>query len=105
MLEGIKSRKVGAACLDVYEEESDIFFEDFSGHIVEDDTLARLITMPNVLVTSHQAFLTQEALGNIAETTFKNIMEFFENGRSNNELFYRCGRVETCKKHRQDKCF
>ncbi|MBQ4082300.1 MAG: 2-hydroxyacid dehydrogenase [Clostridia bacterium] len=105
LLEGIKSRKVGAACLDVYEEESDIFFEDFSGHIVEDDTLARLITMPNVLVTSHQAFLTQEALGNIAETTFKNIIEFFENGRSNNELCYRCGRVETCKKHRQDKCF
>ena len=105
LLEGIKSRKIGAACLDVYEEESDIFFEDFSGHIVEDDTLARLITMPNVLVTSHQAFLTEEALANIAETTVNNIVEFFQTGRSKNELCYRCGRVETCKKNRQDRCF
>lgn len=73
LLSGIKSRKIGAACLDVYEEESDFFFEDFSGHILEDDTLARLISMPNVIVTSHQAFLTEEALCNIAETTLYNI--------------------------------
>ena len=66
LLMGIKSRKVGAACLDVYEEESDIFFEDNSGHIMEDDTLARLISMPNVIVTSHQAFLTEADLENIA---------------------------------------
>ncbi len=105
LLEGIKSRKVGAACLDVYEEESDIFFEDYSGHIVEDDTLARLITMPNVLVTSHQAFLTEEALSNIAETTINNINDFFEKGTSVNELCYRCGRVDTCKNHRTNKCF
>ncbi len=105
LLEGIKSRKVGAACLDVYEEEGDIFFEDFSGHIVEDDTLARLITMPNVLVTSHQAFLTEEALDNIAETTMDNIREFFATGCCKNELCYRCGRVETCKKERCHKCF
>ena len=76
LLMGIKSRKVGAACLDVYEEESDIFFEDFSGHIIDDDILARLISMPNVLVTSHQAFLTEEALENIAETTVNNIVQF-----------------------------
>lgn len=88
LLEGIKSRKVGAACLDVYEEESDIFFEDFSGHIVDDDTLARLISMPNVLVTSHQAFLTEEALGNIAETTVNNIVEISKNGTSSNEICY-----------------
>ncbi len=75
LVEGIKSRKVGGACLDVYEEESDLFFEDFSGHIVDDDTLARLISMPNVIVTSHQAFLTAEALKNIAETTTENIGE------------------------------
>lgn len=105
LLEGIKSRKIGAACLDVYEEESDIFFEDYSGHIVDDDTLARLITMPNVLVTSHQAFLTNEALGNIAQTTIQNIEEFFEKGTSANELCYRCGRVDTCKNHRINKCF
>ncbi|MBQ8605490.1 MAG: 2-hydroxyacid dehydrogenase [Clostridia bacterium] len=105
LLEAIKSRKVGAACLDVYEEESDIFFEDFSGHIVEDDTLARLITMPNVIVTSHQGFLTSEALTNIAETTVSNIKEFFESGKCVNELCYRCGKIENCKKVRCEKCF
>lgn len=88
LLEGIKARRIGAACLDVYEEESEFFFEDFSGHIVEDDTLARLITMPNVLVTSHQAFLTEEALQNIAETTVQNLTEFFTSGSCENELVY-----------------
>ncbi len=102
LLEGIKSRKVGAACLDVYEEESDFFFEDFSGHIMEDDTLARLISMPNVIVTSHQAFLTEEALSNIAETTVNNIVSFFENNQCENELCYRCGNTEDCK---TGKCF
>ena len=67
LLEGIKARQIGAACLDVYEEEGDVFFNDFSGHIIADDVLARLISMPNVIVTSHQAFLTEEALNNIAE--------------------------------------
>lgn len=88
LLEGIKSRKVGAACLDVYEEESELFFEDNSGHILEDDILARLISMPNVIVTSHQAFLTEEALENIAETTVRNIVDFTENGQSPNEICY-----------------
>ena len=86
LLNGIKDRQVGGACLDVYEEESDLFFEDNSGHILEDDTLARLITMPNVLVTSHQAFLTEEALENIAETTVQNILEFFKTGECKNEV-------------------
>ena len=88
LLDGIKSRKVGAACLDVYEEESDVFFEDNSGHIMEDDTLARLITMPNVIVTSHQAFLTDEALTNIAEVTIKNIIDFFTLGKCENQVCY-----------------
>ncbi len=105
LLEGIKSRKIGGACLDVYEEESDIFFEDFSGHIVDDDTIARLISMPNVIVTSHQAFLTAEALGNIADTTLNNIKEMQANGYSQNELCYRCGKIENCKKDRNCKCF
>ena len=105
LLEGIKSRKIGAACLDVYEEESDIFFEDFSGHIVDDDTLARLISMPNVIVTSHQAFLTEEALGNIAETTISNIKEILGNGCSKNELCYHCGNTANCKAQRLGKCF
>ncbi len=86
LLAGIKSRKVGAACLDVYEEEADFFFEDFSGHILEDDILARLISMPNVIVSSHQAFLTEEALSNIAETTVNNIIELERNGNSENQL-------------------
>ncbi|MBO4949133.1 MAG: 2-hydroxyacid dehydrogenase [Peptococcaceae bacterium] len=88
LLEGIKTRKVGAACLDVYEEESDLFFEDNSGHIVHDDILARLISMPNVLITSHQAFLTKEALENIAETTISGIENYFKNGILQNEVAY-----------------
>ena len=86
LLAGIKSRQVGAACLDVYEEESDLFFEDNSGHILEDDTLARLISMPNVIVTSHQAFLTSEALENIAETTIKNLTDLENTGHCEYEL-------------------
>lgn len=78
LLRGIKERKIGTACLDVYEEESDLFYEDRSGHILGDDTLARLISMPNVLVTAHHAFLTEEALQSIAETTVRNILDFFD---------------------------
>ncbi len=85
LIKGIKEKKVGAACLDVYEEESEFFFEDFSGHIVHDDTLTRLIAMPNVIVTSHQAFLTKEALESIAETTVENIESFFS-GHTVNEV-------------------
>ena len=102
LLAGIKSRHVGAACLDVYEEESDLFFEDNSGHILEDDTLARLISMPNVIVTSHQAFLTEEALSNIAETTVQSIVELAATGSCPNELCYRGGTTEDCK---TGKCF
>ena len=102
LLAGIKSRKVGAACLDVYEEESDFFFEDYSGHIMEDDTLARLISMPNVIVSSHQAFLTEEALENIAETTVRNIVDILQKKQCANELCYRCGNTEDCK---DGKCF
>ena len=106
LLEGIKARKVGAACLDVSEEEADIFFEDRSGHILNDDLLSRLISMPNVIVTSHQAFLTEEALANIAETTVKNIRSCFDNdGVCDNELCYRCGEVERCKRERKERCF
>ena len=106
LLEGIKSRKIGAACLDVYEEEADIFFEDRSGHIMDDELLSRLISMPNVIVTSHQAFLTEEALANIAETTVNNIRSYFEgDGACDNELCYRCGNIERCKAERKEKCF
>lgn len=102
LLQGIKSRKVGAACLDVYEEESDLFFEDNSGHIMEDDTLARLITMPNVLVTSHQAFLTEEALENIAQTTVENLVQMANTNQCPNEVCAKNGSPEDCK---TGKCF
>ena len=90
LINGIKEKKVGAACLDVYEEEGDFFYEDFSGHIVQDDKLVRLIAMPNVIVTSHQAFLTNEALDNIAATTVSNLTRFFSGDPdTSTEVVYR----------------
>lgn len=79
LLEGIKSRQIGTVCLDVYEEEADVFYENQSGHIMNDEILAGLISMPNVIITSHQAFLTKEALESIAATTFYNL-EQYQNG-------------------------
>lgn len=106
LLDGIRARKVGAACLDVYEEETEVFFEDRSGHILNDELLARLISMPNVIVTSHQAFLTEEALNNIAQTTLTNITSFYDNdGVCDNELCYRCGKVDHCPKDHTKPCF
>ncbi len=105
LLAGIKERTIGAACLDVYEEESDIFFEDRSGHIIDDDTLARLISMPNVLLTSHQAFLTREALAAIAQTTMRNFDDLLRDGFSENELCYRCGRIDVCRREKRQRCF
>ena len=105
LLAGIKSRKIGAACLDVYEEESDFFFEDLSGHILDDDTLARLISMPNVIVTSHQAFLTREALDNISSTTIENICTVLSGKVCDNEICYRCSQEGKCNKKRNVPCF
>ena len=105
LVEGIKARHVGAACLDVYEEESNVFFHDYSNHIVNDDTLARLISMPNVIVTSHQAFLTNEALMNIADTTLNNVKEFFDKGACANEICYKCANLANCKQTHETKCF
>ena len=79
LIEGLKNKKVGYAGLDVYEEESEYFYEDKSDKIIDDDTLARLLSFPNVIVTSHQAFFTQEAMKNIATTTLQNIKDFEEN--------------------------
>ena len=86
LITGLKNGQIGAAGLDVYEEETDLFFEDFSDEIIRDDTLSNLISMPNVIVTSHQAFLTKEALSSIAETTVKNLKDFFTTGKSENEI-------------------
>ncbi|MFO7654783.1 MAG: 2-hydroxyacid dehydrogenase [Candidatus Krumholzibacteriia bacterium] len=81
LIEGLKSGRIGAAGLDVYEEESEYFFEDRSDRVITDDLLARLLTFPNVLITSHQGFLTEEALRNIAATTMANIRSFLAGAR------------------------
>jgi D-lactate dehydrogenase len=73
LIEGLKSGRLGGVGLDVYEEEEGIFFEDLSNQVLQDDELARLLTFPNVLITAHQAFLTREALGDIARTTVANL--------------------------------
>ena len=73
LIEALKRGKLGGVALDVYEEEEGIFFEDLSGQVLQDDELARLLTFPNVLITSHQAFLTREALADIARTTVANL--------------------------------
>lgn len=90
LLEAIKSRKIAGAGLDVYEEEASFFFEDRSDTIINDDTLARIITLPNVILTSHQAFLTNEALKNIAEVTIANLEDFFAGKPLKNEVCYCC---------------
>lgn len=91
LIDGLKRRRIGAACLDVCEEESDLFYEDRSDSIVEDDVLVRLIAMPNVIVTSHQAVLTREALNNIAAATVVNFLKF-KHGEAapDPEVCYRC---------------
>jgi D-lactate dehydrogenase len=73
LIEALKSGRLGGVALDVYEEEEGVFFEDLSGQILHDDELARLLTFPNVLITAHQAFLTQEALAEIARVTATNL--------------------------------
>jgi D-lactate dehydrogenase len=86
LIDALKDKQIGGAGLDVYEEEDGYFFEDLSGQVIQDDVLARLMTFPNVLITSHQAFLTREALSAIAETTLENIRLFFETGQLQNEI-------------------
>ena len=93
LLYGLLNEKLGGACLDVYEEESDLFYEDNSATIVKDDILSRLICLPNVIVTSHQGFLTGEALTNIASTTLENISEFFADGSLDNQILMNTGQV------------
>ncbi len=85
LIDGLKSGQIGLAGLDVYEEEAGIFFHDVSGRVLSDDVLARLLTFNNVVITSHQAFLTREALANIADTTLANLAEF-QSGKRGAEL-------------------
>lgn len=108
LLNALNSGRVRGAGLDVYEEEADLFFEDNSGSLMKDDLLALLVSRPNVVLTAHQAFLTEEALQNIAQTTFQNLDEFFGGGNLTNEVCYRCdlGKVvEDCRKWRKERCF
>jgi D-lactate dehydrogenase len=76
VIQALKTRQIGYLGLDVYEEEAELFFEDLSNHMIQDDVFSRLLTFPNVLITGHQAFFTTEALQNIAETTLANITAF-----------------------------
>ncbi len=83
---GLKSGQIGSLALDVYEEEADLFFEDRSEQIIDDDVFSRLLTFPNVLITAHQAFLTREALSAIAETTLSNVDSVVGEGPVRNEV-------------------
>jgi D-lactate dehydrogenase len=86
VIEGLKSGQIGSLGLDVYEQEADLFYENLSETIIQDDTLQRLIAFPNVLVSSHQAYFTDTALGNIADTTIRNLSVFERGGQSENEV-------------------
>ena len=89
VIEGLKSGRIGHLGLDVYEEEARYFYEDYSSRLIDDDALSRLLTFPNVVVTSHQGFFTQEALEQIARTTLGNVRDFAEGRPSPNEVRHR----------------
>ncbi len=105
LIHALKNGHIGSAGLDVYEEEHDYFFEDFSNSFVTDDTLARLMTFPNVIITSHQAFFTHEALQKIAQTTLQNISDFFSNQPLQNEVCYKACELKCCNKPQQNRCW
>lgn len=89
LIDGLLSRKIGYAGLDVYEEEGAYFYEDHSDAVMTDDVLARLLSFNNVIVTSHQAFFTQEAMENIANTTMNSISDFFAGKELKNQVVYK----------------
>lgn len=108
LLEALQKRRLGAAGLDVYEEEGDLFFEDKSAELMDDEVLALLLTLPNVLVTSHQGFLTDEALEAIARTTLEGVRAFFSGAPLANEICYYCqqgGPTESCARNKSGRCF
>lgn len=86
VIDGLKSEKIGYLALDVYEQEENLFFEDLSDRVIQDDTFERLLTFPNVIITGHQAFFTQEALTNIAQTTLASITDFEAGKDSPNQV-------------------
>ncbi|HOF11503.1 MAG TPA: 2-hydroxyacid dehydrogenase [Treponemataceae bacterium] len=106
LVHALKHKLIGGAALDVYEEEDKYFFEDWSTEVIEDDTLARLMTFPNVIITSHQAFLTQDALESIAHTSFENIRAYFAGEALENEICYQCGQNrDSCTHAKTGRCF
>ena len=86
LIEALKDKKIGSAALDVYEEEEEYFFEDMSNKVIEDDILGRLLSFHNVLITSHQAYFTEEAVEAITKTTLDNIKDFAEGKELINEV-------------------
>jgi D-lactate dehydrogenase len=104
LVHALKKEQIGGAGLDVYEEEETYFFEDWSAGVIKDDVLSRLLTFPNVIITGHQAFLTGEALGAIADTTLTNIRDYFEKDILPNEICYKCG-SKGCAKEKSQRCW
>lgn len=86
VIQGLKSGRIGSLGLDVYEEEADLFFEDLSNRVIQDDVFARLLTFPNVIITGHQAFFTRNAMEEISKTTLANITAFEKGRQSGNEV-------------------
>jgi len=76
VIDGLKEKKIGSLGIDVYEQEENLFFQDLSEEVIQDDEIARLMTFPNVLITGHQAFLTKEALNEIAKITLQNLTDY-----------------------------
>lgn len=85
-IDAIKEKQIGYLGIDVYEQEENLFYNDLSENIIEDDLILRLISFPNVLITAHQGFLTNEALEEIAKTTIDNISKFENNIETQNEV-------------------
>ena len=111
LIDALRSGQIGGAALDVYEEEADYFFEDHSNEVIQDDQLALLLSFRNVIVTSHQAFFTHEALQKIAEVTFLNLQNIARFKKDNqlylgNEVCYHCEHYGTdCQKKNGKNCF
>ena len=106
LLNGLKEKKIMGAALDVYEEEANLFFEDNSTEIIQDDILSLLISLPNVIITSHQGYLTFEALENIAQTTLDNIDAYFKGEYLENEVCYHCEKnSKDCFFKRKKRCW
>lgn len=106
LLNGLKSKKIQGAALDVYEEEANLFFEDNSEEIIQDDILSLLISLPNVIITSHQGYLTKEALENIAQTSLNSLDDYFSDNYLEHEICYHCQKnAIDCLQKRCKRCW